>query len=101
MAITTIDNLKSAPALRGQSVKITVDTITYPELKTYLLNLPIGTLCSQETSGSLGVVASVDRYGDSFEITPNVTDDSDLNDPYFYGGTKGLFLSTEQVRVNY
>jgi hypothetical protein len=62
----TVTNQVASQALRGQNVKVTLDSSDAGQLA----NINIGDLCTISTSSNTGTVYSIDSYGNSFEITP-------------------------------
>ena len=68
----TLTNQVASQALRGQSVKVTLDTTDAAEL----VNINIGDVCTISTSGNTGTVYSIDTYGNSFKIIPIQPDKS-------------------------
>ena len=62
----TVTNQVASQALRGQNVKVTLDSSDASQLA----NIDIGDLCTISTSSNTGTVYSIDSYGNSFEITP-------------------------------
>ena len=63
---TVVTNQIAAPALRGQSVKVTLDAADSANLATMLL----GATCTASGSSNTGTIVSIDRLGNSFQITP-------------------------------
>jgi hypothetical protein len=64
--MATVTNRVAASALRGQSVKVTLDSTDSAQLATMVL----GTVCTASGSSNTGVISSIDVYGTSFEVTP-------------------------------
>jgi hypothetical protein len=62
----TLTNQVASQALRGQNVKVTLDSTDAAQLP----NINIGDVCTISTSSNTGTVFSIDTYGNSFEITP-------------------------------
>lgn len=67
MATTNCVNIKPAPALRGQSVYI---TLSAAESASIIPILEIGQLCTIASSSKTGYVDFIDTYGHSFRIAP-------------------------------
>lgn len=67
----TVTNRRAYQALRGQSVVVTLDATDSAQLD----NIAIGKQCTL-SNGKIGYVASVDLYGHSFKVTPNMPNNS-------------------------
>lgn len=65
MALVT--NRVTASALRGQGVKVTLNS---SDTTTYLSTLQIGQFCEISSSSKTGTIYSVDYLGNSFIVTP-------------------------------
>jgi hypothetical protein len=63
---TTVTNRVAASALRGESVKVTLDSTDSAKLATMVL----GTVCTASGSSNTGTISAIDVYGNSFEVTP-------------------------------
>lgn len=63
---TTVTNQVAAPALRGQGVKVTLNTSDSANLATMVL----GTVCTASGSSNTGTIISIDKFGNSFEVAP-------------------------------
>lgn len=63
---TTVTNRVAAPALRGQAVKVTLDSTDSAELATMVL----GTICTASGSSNTGTIVSIDVEGNSFMVSP-------------------------------
>ena len=62
----SVTNIKSSQALRGQSVKITLD-----KSEIFILQyLYLGQIVEISSSSVLGYIHSIDLYGYSFDVTP-------------------------------
>lgn len=62
----TVTNQIAAPALRGQGVKVTLNAADSANLATMVL----GTVCTASGSSNTGTIISIDKYGNSFEVSP-------------------------------
>jgi hypothetical protein len=62
----TVTNQVAAPALRGQGVRIQLNLTDSANLATMVL----GTVCTASGSSNTGTIISVDRLGNSFEVSP-------------------------------
>lgn len=62
----SVTNQIASQALRGQSVKVTLDSTDSAQL----VNLQIGDYCTINSGSSFGTICSIDEYGNSFQITP-------------------------------
>jgi hypothetical protein len=62
----SITNTVAAPALRGQGVKVTLDT----DIQTTLDSLVIGQVVTVDADGNTGTVYSIDSFGNSFMVIP-------------------------------
>lgn len=62
----TLTNQVASQALRGQNVKVTLNSTDAAQL----VNINIGDVCTISTSNNTGTVFSIDTYGNSFEIVP-------------------------------
>ena len=63
-----VTNRKAAQALRGQGVRVTLDS---SETINKLPLINDGDRCATVTSGVFGTIQRVDRYGNSFLVVPN------------------------------
>lgn len=88
MPTLSLTNNVASQALRGQNVKITLES----GYISYIQQIPVGALCN--ASGDLvGYVYSVDYYGNSFEIVPESPNKS--------FGLAGYFLNGESLDVTF
>lgn len=62
----TFTNQEFSQALRGQNVKVTLDSTDAAQLA----NISVGDSCSISSGYNYGVVYSIDEFGNSFEISP-------------------------------
>lgn len=62
----SITNTVASPALRGQGVKVTIDT----DVQATLDSLTIGQIVTIDQTGNTGTVYSIDYFGNSFEVIP-------------------------------
>lgn len=60
-------NQIAQPALRGQGVKITLNSL---QALSLIPTLTVGDVAEVESSGAIGYVSFIDTYGNSFEVTP-------------------------------
>ena len=68
MAQITVTNQVSSQALRGQNIKITLNG---DDATNQLPQLYVGLECIDDSSSDvLGLIYSVDSYGNSFEVQP-------------------------------
>lgn len=79
--MASVTNRKAQPALRGQSVIVTLDSTDAAVLDS----LEIGTTCTVGGTSNTGKIVFVDTKGCSFKITPTEPDQ------YFSGSSNGLF----------
>lgn len=63
---TTVTNKYPFQASRSQAVKITLD----PSEIEYLSQINIGDQCTIDSTGVLASIYSIDKYGNSFMVTP-------------------------------
>jgi hypothetical protein len=63
---TTVTNRVASSALRGQGVKVTLDSTDSANLATMVL----GTVCTASGSSNTGTIAEIDVYGNSFIVAP-------------------------------
>jgi hypothetical protein len=89
MAIS-VENQKSSQALRGEDVVVTFSDIAQSTLST----IPVGTEAYIDGTSIYGVVARVDVFGTSLEVSP-LQPDLDFASPshpgYLYGGETVVF----------
>ena len=89
MAIS-VENQKSSQALRGEDVVVTFSDIAQSTLST----IPVGTEAYIDGTSIYGVVARVDVFGTSLEVSP-LQDNLDFASPthpgYLYGGETVVF----------
>lgn len=62
----TFTNQQFSQALRGQNVKVTLDSTDAAQLA----NISIGDTCSINSGFNYGIVYSIDQFGNSFEMIP-------------------------------
>lgn len=67
---TSVTNRVAAPALRGQAVKVTLDSTDAANLA----NFTVGQTCTCGSTSKVGYIYSIDVYGMSFLVTPNTPD---------------------------
>lgn len=67
--MATVTNQKSNQALRGESVKVSLNAADSALLK----DMVIGQSATIDSSSNAGYVSRIDEYGHSFQITPNKT----------------------------
>lgn len=65
--MATATNRTASSALRGEGVKVTLDST---ETLSKLPSITVGQQCTLGSVASVGYVYSVDYYGNSFVITP-------------------------------
>jgi len=63
---TTVTNRVASSALRGQGVKVTLDSTDSANLAT----MALGTVCTASGSSNTGTIISIDKFGNSFEVAP-------------------------------
>lgn len=62
----TLTNQVASQALRGQSVKVTLDATDSAQLA----NISVGEICTFSGPGNTGTIYSIDTYGNSFKVIP-------------------------------
>ena len=62
----TVTNRKASQALRGQSVKVTLNAAQSANLSSF----QVGMRCQAGSFVTLGYIGSVDYFGNSFEVIP-------------------------------
>lgn len=87
--MATVTNRKAQPALRGQSVMVTLDSTD----AAVLGSLEIGTTCTVDATSHTGQIVSIDTKGNSFKVTPTEPDQ------YFSGSAMGLLPNN--ITINY
>lgn len=65
---TVVTNRKASQALRGETVKVTLDATDSAQLA----NMSIGQVATVDSSNNVGYVSRIDLYGHSFQVTPNM-----------------------------
>lgn len=65
--MATATNRTASPALRGQSVLVTLDST---ETLSKLPNITVGQQATLGSSSAVGYVSFIDTYGHYFEVTP-------------------------------
>jgi hypothetical protein len=65
--MATITNQIAAPALRGQGVKVTLNT----PILSVSPALTLGATCTAGGSSNVGTIARIDTFGNSFIVNPN------------------------------
>ena len=63
---TTVTNRVASSALRGQGVKVTLDSTDSANLAT----MELGTVCTASGSSNTGTIISIDKLGNSFIVAP-------------------------------
>ena len=64
--MATVTNQVAASALRGEGVKVTLNSTDTANLATMVL----GTICTASGSSNTGTIASIDTVGNSFIVNP-------------------------------
>jgi hypothetical protein len=62
----TVTNRKASQALRGQSVKVTLNAAQSANLSSF----QVGMRCQAGSFVTLGYIGSVDYFGNSFKVIP-------------------------------
>jgi len=86
----SVTNQKSSQALRGEDVLVTLSAAE----QSNLASIPVGTEAYISGTSIYGVVARVDSYGTSLEVTPlapNKNFASPSHPGYLYGGEVVVF----------
>ena len=87
--MAVITNRKSAQALDGQSVIVTLNG---SDADTYLSTLTVGQSCTATSSSKAGVIVSIDTMGVSFKVRPIMP-----NTRFDSSSTPGIFATSDSV----
>ena len=88
---TNFTNQKASQSLRGQAVLVTLNSSDAGNL----YKVTKGALCTNNSSGKTGTVATVNVYGNSFWVSPIQPDRT-----FESSGTYGYLAANETVIVN-
>jgi len=88
--MATVTNRVAAPALKGQGVKVTLDST---DTEDTLSGITAGDTVTADTSTKTGVVYSVDYEGNSFIVSPLMDND------YFDDTTAGVLAVGDTLTV--
>jgi hypothetical protein len=85
--MATATNRTAAQALRGEGVRVTLDST---ETTTKLPNITLGQKATVGSTSKVGYVASIDSYGNSFLVNP-------ANPDLRFDSTASGYLSASEV----
>ena len=89
--MATTVNQTSSPALRGQTVVVTLNST---ETTSKLPNITLGQQATIGSSSNVGYVSSIDTYGNTYKITPQ-TPATNLSS----SSTPGILTTSETITL--